>query len=412
MHMTAHFLKTKVGEMRMEKKRIVLGISGGIAAYKCAQLVRCFVKENIDVTCVMTESAKQFVTPMTLGILSKNPVYDDAALANEITRPLHIVLAQQYDAIVVAPATGNIMAKAACGIADDLLSSVLLAAKVPVAFAPAMNEVMWTNPATQENVAKLISRGHTMIGPADGDLACGVMGTGRMCEPEEIFERTMQLLGKSGAAAGKRILVTAGPTREAIDPVRFISNRSSGKMGYAIARAAARLGADVTLVTGPCAIEPPVGVRVLKVESTTQMLDAALSVYDDIDIVFKAAAPADYTPTETYDQKLHKKDDLSIEMISTPDVLGTLGGKKTHQFLVGFAAGTYDCMEHALGKMERKNLDMMVLNDVTRPGAGFDVATNIVTVITDEGACEWPMMSKDDVAERLVLQALEEAAKR
>ena len=393
------------------KKRIVLCISGGIAAFKCAQLVRCFVKEDIDVTCVMTESAKQFVTPMTLGILSKNPVYDDAALKDEITRPLHIVLAQQYDAIVVAPATGNIMAKAACGIADDLVSSVLLAASVPVAFAPAMNEVMWKNPATQENVAKLITRGATMIGPADGDLACGVMGTGRMCEPEEIFERTMLMLGKDGPAKGKKILVSAGPTREAIDPVRFISNRSSGKMGYAIARAAARMGADVTLVTGPCAIDVPYGVKVLPVESTTQMLDAVLSVYEDIDIVFKAAAPADYTPVETYDQKLHKKDDLSLELTSTPDVLGTMGAKKTHQFLVGFAAETYDCMEHALGKMERKNLDMMVLNDVTRPGAGFDVATNIVTVITSEGACEWPMMSKEEVAERLVAQALDETQK-
>ncbi len=394
------------------KKRIVLCISGGIAAFKCAQLVRCFVKEDIDVTCVMTESAKQFVTPMTLGILSKNPVYDDAALKDEITRPLHIVLAQQYDAIVVAPATGNIMAKAACGIADDLVSSVLLAASVPVAFAPAMNEVMWKNPATQENVAKLIARGATMIGPADGDLACGVMGTGRMCEPEEIFERTMLMLGKDGPAKGKKILVSAGPTREAIDPVRFISNRSSGKMGYAIARAAARMGADVTLVTGPCAIDVPYGVKVLPVESTAQMLDAVLSVYEDIDIVFKAAAPADYTPVETYDQKLHKKDDLSLELTSTPDVLGTMGAKKTHQFLVGFAAETYDCMEHALGKMERKNLDMMVLNDVTRPGAGFDVATNIVTVITAEGACEWPMMSKEEVAEKLVMQALDEAQKR
>lgn len=396
----------------MTRKRVVLGISGGIAAYKCAALVRLFVKADVDVTCVMTEHAKSFVTPMTLGTLSKHPVYDDAALFSTFERPLHIALAQEYDAIVVAPATGNIMAKAACGVADDLLSSVLLAAAVPVAYAPAMNEVMWNNPATQQNVQTLMARGAAMIGPADGDLACGVAGTGRMCEPEEIFERTMQLLGRDGAGKGKKILVTAGPTREAIDPVRFISNRSSGRMGFAIAEAAARCGADVTLICGPCAIKPPAGVKVIPVESTRQMLDAALGVYDEMDLVFKAAAPADYTPAETYDKKLGKKDDLSIALCATPDVLGTLGGKKTRQFLVGFAAETHDCLDHAKEKMARKHLDMMVLNDVTKPGAGFDVTTNIVTVITPDGeARQWPLMDKSAVAERLVAFALEQSEK-
>lgn len=399
-------------ECHVARKRIVLGISGGIAAYKCAALVRLFVKADVDVTCVVTEHAKNFVTPMTLGTLSKHPVYDDAALFSVVERPLHIALAQEYDAIVVAPATGNIMAKAACGIADDLLSSVLLAAAVPVAYAPAMNEVMWNNPATQQNVKTLMARGAAMIGPADGDLACGVAGTGRMCEPEEIFERTMQLLGRDGAGKGKKILVTAGPTRESIDPVRFISNRSSGRMGFAIAEAAARCGADVTLICGPCAIAPPVGVKVIPVESTRQMLDAALGVYDGMDLVFKAAAPADYTPAETYDKKLGKKNDLSISLCATPDVLGTLGGKKTHQFLVGFAAETHDCLDHAKEKMARKHLDMMVLNDVTKPGAGFDVTTNIVTVITPDGtARQWPLMDKSAVAERLVAFALEQSEK-
>ncbi len=396
----------------MDKKRVVLGVCGGIAAYKCAELVRLLVKNDVDVTCVMTEHAKSFLTPLTLGILSKNPVYDDAALFSQETSPLHIVLAQQYDAIVVAPATGNILAKAACGIADDLLSNILLAARAPVAFVPAMNEVMWNNPATQQNVRTLQQRGMHMIGPADGDLACGVIGTGRMCEPAQIAQEIFQILGKDGPGAGKRILVTAGPTREAIDPVRFLSNRSSGRMGYAIARAAAYCGAQVTLISGPCALEPPRGVRVIGVESTAQMLHEAQNVFADTDIVFKAAAPADYTPDQTYAQKLHKKDALTLHLQSTPDVLGTLGAAKKHQFLVGFAAETYDCMEHALEKMRRKNLDMMVLNDVTQPGAGFDVATNIVTVISDDGAQQWPLMDKDEVARRLVALALEKSEAR
>ena len=395
----------------MEKKRIILGISGGIAAYKCAALVRLFVKENIDVTCVMTENAKQFITPMTLGTLSKNPVWDTASMMQSVTRPMHIVLGQEYDAVVVAPATGNIIAKAANGIADDLLSSTLLAASVPVIFVPAMNETMWKNEATQHNVAELMGRGCYMIGPADGDLACGVTGTGRMSEPEEILEQVLNILGKNGAAKKKKILVTAGPTREYIDPVHFISNRSSGRMGFEIARAALHEGAQVTLITGPSSLEPPVGAKVIRVETTEEMLEAALAEFEDTDILFKAAAPADYRPMEQFEQKLHKKDEIAIQMTSTPDVVGTLGKKKTHQFVVGFAAETYDGVEHARAKIDRKNLDMIVLNDVTKPGAGFDVPTNIVSVITETDMEEWPLMTKKEVAEKLVRRALEEAEK-
>ena len=393
----------------MEKKRIVLGITGGIAAYKCAELVRLFVKEGVDVTCMMTEHAKQFITPMTLGILSKNQVWDDDAFMHTYTKPVHIELGQRYDAVVIAPATGNIMAKAANGFADDLVSSVLLAASVPVLYAPAMNEEMWRKEATQENVRRLMERGSVMIGPADGDLACGVAGTGRMSEPKEIFERVMNTLGRNGDAKNMKFLVTAGPTREYIDPVRFISNRSSGIMGYEIARAALHEGAQVTLITGPASIEPPIGAKVIRVETTEEMLEAALKEFDDTDILFKAAAPADYKPREQFEQKLHKKDNIAIEMASTPDVVGTLGKTKTHQFIVGFAAETFDGVEHAREKIDRKNLDMIVLNDVTQPGAGFDVPTNIVTVITEDDMEEWPLMTKKDVAEKLVKMAIEKA---
>ena len=391
------------------RKCVVLGVTGGIACYKSCELVSRLTKAGVDVYVIMTEHATKLVQPLTFQTLSKHPVAVDTFQPVNAFEVEHIALAQRADLFVIAPATANILAKLACGIADDMLSTTALATKAPMLVAPAMNTGMWENPATQANVRTLQARGVQLCGPAGGLLACGDTGIGRMSEPAEIAEAALALLGKQDVMRGLKVLVTAGPTREPIDPVRFITNRSSGKMGYALAEAACSMGAKVTLVSGPVSLTPPAGTRVLSVETTEDLLAVMQAEAPAQDIIIQAAAPADYKPTEVAEQKIKKKagDPLTLIMAETPDVAKAVGAlRREGQFIAGFAAETEKVTEHALEKLDRKNLDMIVANDVTRPGAGFDVDTNIITVITRGGMKEFPLMSKADAAKAILEEIL------
>ena len=394
-----------------EKARrcVVLGVTGGIACYKSCELVSRLSKAGVDVYVIMTENAAKLVQPVTFQTLSKHPVALDTFQPVNAFEVEHIALAQRADLFVIAPATANILAKLAHGIADDMLSTTALATRAPMLVAPAMNTGMWENPATQANVRTLKERGVMLCGPAGGLLACGDTGIGRMSEPAEIAEMALALLSRQETMRGLKVLVTAGPTREPIDPVRFITNRSSGKMGYAIAEAARDMGAEVTLVTGPVSLTPPAGARVLPVETTEDLLRVMQAEAPAQDIIIQAAAPADYRPVEVAAQKIKKKagDPLTLVMAETPDVAKAVGqARRDDQFIAGFAAETEKVTEHALEKLDRKRLDMIIANDVTRPGAGFDVDTNIITVITREGAKEFPMMSKKDAAKVILSEIL------
>ena len=395
-----------------EKARrcVVLGVTGGIACYKSCELVSRLVKAGVDVYVIMTENATKLVQPLTFQTLSKHPVAVDTFQPVNAFEVEHIALAQRADLFVIAPATANILAKLANGIADDMLSTTALATKAPMLVAPAMNTGMWENPATQANVRALQERGVRLCGPAGGLLACGDTGIGRMSEPEEIADMVLALLNQQETMRGLKVLVTAGPTREPIDPVRFITNRSSGKMGYALAEAALEMGAEVTLVAGPVSLTPPSGARTLPVETTEDLLRVMQTEAPAQDVIIQAAAPADYRPNEVAEQKIKKKagDPLTLVMTETPDVARAIGeNKRDGQFIAGFAAETEKLTEHALEKLDRKNLDMIIANDVTRPGAGFDVDTNIITVITREGAKEFPMMSKKDAAKVILKEILD-----
>ncbi|MBO4885942.1 MAG: bifunctional phosphopantothenoylcysteine decarboxylase/phosphopantothenate--cysteine ligase CoaBC [Clostridia bacterium] len=386
-----------------EKARrcVVLGVTGGIACYKSCELVSRLNKAGIDVYVIMTENATKLVQPLTFQTLSKHPVALDTFQPINAFEVEHIALAQRADLFVIAPATANILAKLAHGIADDMLSTTALATKAPMLVAPAMNTGMWENPATQENIRILKGRGVHLCGPEGGLLACGDSGMGRMSEPADIAEAVLSLLNRQEALSGVKVLVTAGPTREPVDPVRYITNRSSGKMGYALAQTAADMGADVTLVSGPVSLTPPNGVRVLPVETTEDLLKVMQAEAPAQDIIIQAAAPADYRPREVAGQKIKKQggESFTLVMAETPDVAKAVGqARRADQFIAGFAAETENLTEHAMEKLSRKNLDMIIANDVTRPGAGFDVDTNIITVITREGAKEFPMMSKKDAA--------------
>ena len=394
-----------------EKARrcVVLGVTGGIACYKSCELVSRLVKAGADVYVIMTENATKLVQPLTFQTLSKHPVAVDTFQPVNAFEVEHIALAQRADLFVIAPATANILAKLANGIADDMLSTTALATKAPMLVAPAMNTGMWENPATQANVRVLKERGVRLCGPADGLLACGDTGIGRMSEPQEIADMVLTMLNRQETMRGLKVLVTAGPTREPIDPVRFITNRSSGKMGYALAQAALELGAEVTLVTGPVSLTPPSGARTVPVETTEDLLRVMQAEAPAQDVIIQAAAPADYRPNEVAAQKIKKKagDPLTLVMTETPDVAKAVGqARREGQFIAGFAAETENLTEHALEKLDRKNLDMIIANDVTRPGAGFDVDTNIITVITREGAKEFPMMSKKDAAKVILEEIL------
>jgi len=390
----------------LKGKKIVLGVTGGIAVYKSVDLVSRLRKEGAEVRVVMTESAAKFVTPLTFKEISGNTVAVSMWAEAQEFNVEHIALADWADLMVIAPATANILAKAANGIADDLLSTVILASKTPIILCPAMNCQMYENPITQNNLKKLADYGFIIMQPATGHLACGTSGKGRLPEPAEIISFIKNFIAhKEGDLQGLKILVTAAGTREPIDPVRFVGNRSSGKMGYAVAQAAAERGADVVLVSGPSSLIAPANVEVVNVETTREMMDAVLAKYDEMDIVIKAAAVADYCPHEVAGQKIKKATDdaLNIVLDKNPDILKKLGELKTKQFLVGFAAETQNLLANAAEKIKKKNLDMIVANDVTVAGAGFNCDTNVVKFLFPNGDVKnLEKMSKFEVAQALL----------
>ena len=395
--------------MSSKKKCIVLGVTGGIAAYKACEILRLLQKQGMDVYVVMTKNACEFVSPLTFETLSGHPVATDTFKRPETWEVEHIALAKRADLFLIAPATANIIGKMACGIADDMLSTTVMATKAPILIAPAMNTGMWDNPAVKQNLETLVARGVHVVTPATGYLACGDTGAGKLEDPVVIVQHAVELLTREHDLQGLNVMVTAGPTREALDPVRYISNRSSGKMGYAIAKAARDRGAHVTLLSGPVDLCAPAGVDVVPFTTTQNLLDRALEHVHNQDIIIQAAAPADYRAAEIADQKIKKQggEDMVIRLVENPDVAATLGrSKRADQTFVGFAAETNDVLHHAQGKLVKKNLDMIVANDVTRPGAGFDVNTNIVTFVTSSDVIELPLMSKDDVADRILDQIL------
>ena len=383
----------------LKGKNIVLGVTGGIAAYKSVELLRLLTKAGADVHVIMTKSATEFVTPLTFQTLSMNPVTTD--LFNLISeREIgHISLADRADLFIIAPATANIIGKVAGGIADDMLTTTIMATKAPVLFAPAMNVNMYRNPVYQENETKLKGHGYLFVEPIKGMLACGWEGEGKLQDPKIIFEEAVAALTPKDLV-GEQVLITAGPTREELDPIRFISNYSSGKMGYAIALAARRRGADVTLVTGPTSIHEPWGVKTVPVVSAQQMRDEVLKRAGASRIIIKAAAVADYRPKARSEEKIKKGVEAQVlELVKNPDILGELGAGKGKQLLVGFAAETGDLLANAEKKLKEKNLDMLVANDVSVEGAGFDVDTNIVKLLFREGRVEdVPLMGKDKLA--------------
>lgn len=392
----------------MQNKRILLCVTGGIAAYKAVALTSKLTQLHTQVKVIMSEHATKFVTPLTFQAISRNPVYIDTFNEIDPEKIAHIDLAEWADVIVIAPATANIIGKLAHGIADDMMTTTLLATTKPVFLAPSMNVHMYLHPAVQENMEILASRGYEFIEPGEGYLACGYVGKGRMAEPEEIIDHLIRFFSSQKTILqGKRILITAGPTRERIDPVRYITNFSSGKMGYALAEEAVKLGADVILVSGPVSLAPPARVKVLQVESAQQMYETVLAHFPETDIIIKTAAVADYRPKSVASQKLKKKTDtLVIELEKTVDILAELGKRKNQQFLVGFAAETENIEENAKEKLRKKNLDLIVVNDVTQEGAGFGVDTNIVTIYRKNGTkLALPKMSKTRVA-RVILEEI------
>lgn len=381
-------------------KNIVLGVTGGIAAYKAVEVVSRLKKAGAAVHVIMTEGATKFVTPLTFRELSANPVAVHMWEEPKTWNVEHIALATLADIFLIAPATANIIGKIANGIADDMLSTTVMATKVPVVIAPAMNTNMYLNPITQQNITKLASLGYRFIEPATGMLACGVEGPGRLAEPSTIVEYVGNLFNRNCSLQGKKVLITAGGTREPLDPVRYIGNRSSGKMGYALAGAAAARGAEVLLVSGPANLPAPQGVTVIPVESAQQMRDAVLAQYHDADIVIKAAAVADYRCVKQAEHKIKKNDEnLTITLEKNPDILAELGRLKTKQILVGFAAETEQLVAYATEKLNRKNADMIVANNVMLPDAGFNTDTNIVKLLYRDGRIEdLPKMEKTKLA--------------
>lgn len=385
-------------------KTVLLGVSGGIAAYKSAALASMLKKLHADVHVLMTENATQFITPVTFESLTGNKCVVDTFDRNFQFNIQHISLAKKADAVLVAPATANVLAKFAHGLADDMLTTTVLACTCPKIVAPAMNTRMYENPITQDNLQTLRKYGFTVIEPATGHLACGDTGAGKMPEPEELCDWLLQAIQCEKDLAGKKILVTAGPTREALDPVRYLTNRSSGKMGYAVAKAAARRGAEVTLVTGPTELPPPRFCTVVPVTSAADMFEAVTSRSDQMDVIIKAAAVADYTPLEVAGDKIKKSDtDLSIPLARTKDILGWLGEhKKPGQFLCGFSMETKDLLENSRKKLQKKHLDLIAANNVKVPGAGFAGDTNVLTLIAPDLEEELPLLSKDEAAHRLL----------
>lgn len=388
----------------LKGKTVVLGVTGGIAAYKIASLASMLVKQHADVQVIMTENATNFITPTTFETLTGNKCLVDTFDRNFQFQVEHVALAKRADIFMIAPATANVIAKVAHGLADDMLTTTFLACKKPKYIVPAMNTQMYENPITQDNLDICRRYGMHVVEPASGYLACGDTGAGKMPEPELLMEYIMQELAFEKDMAGKKVLVTAGPTREAIDPVRYITNHSTGKMGYAIAQAAARRGAEVTLVSGPVNVKAPLGVNLVPVTSAGEMFQAVTEASSSQDVIIKAAAVADYRPKYVGTEKTKKKDgDMNLEMERTDDILAWLGNhRQLGQVLCGFSMETENMLENSQAKLEKKHVDMIVANNLKTAGAGFGTDTNVVTIITKEGAEELAMMTKEQVAHQLL----------
>lgn len=390
--------------------KIALGVTGGIAAYKSAEILRLLQERGVSVQVIMTSAAQEFVRPLTFAALSGQKVITGMFSPGEEQAPNidsaieHIALAQAIDALVVVPATADVIAHFAQGIASDFLTTLYLATTAPIVVAPAMNVNMWNHPATQENLEILRKRGVKIVEPGSGYLACGMVGQGRLAENEAIVTAVLEALGASQDLAGETVLITAGPTREKIDPVRYLTNRSSGRMGYALAEAALRRGARVLLVSGPTSITPPGPAEVTRVESTEEMRDAVLSLLPQASIVIKTAAVADYRPKAAAGQKIKRKGPMTLELEATPDILKELSLRKKSQIVVGFAAETENVLENARQKLVAKNLDAIVVNDVSREGVGFDSERNAVTIITHDEVTEVLETTKWEVAQRVLDQ--------
>ena len=387
-----------------------LGVSGGIGAYKAVEVARLLQKRGHRVQAIMTRSARRFVGPLTFEAITREPVVTSQFAPGMNADIEHIALASAMNLLLVAPATANILGKFANGIADDFLSALYLATRAPVLHAPAMNTNMWEHPAVRENVARLAARGDRFVDPGEGYLACGWIGKGRLAEPEDIVRAAERLLQTRTSLSGQRVLITAGPTIEDLDPVRFIGNRSSGRMGYALAREAHDRGADVILIAGPTALEPPAVSEVVRVRTTREMRDAVLARADRADAVIMAAAVADYTPeTGAAAQKIEKGGPISVSLVRTPDILAELGERRANRprpVLIGFAAQTGDVVAPARRKLQAKRVDLVVANDIAAPGSGFEVETNQVTLVSAADVVTLPILAKTDVASA-VLDRLE-----
>lgn len=392
----------------LKEKTILLGVTGGIAAYKSASLASRLVKAGAEVRVIMTEHATNFINPITFETLTGHKCITDTFDRNFEFQVEHVSLAKKADVIMVAPATANVIAKLAHGLADDMLTTTILASHAPKLIAPAMNTGMYENPVTQDNLALLKKYGMEVIEPAAGHLACGDEGKGKMPEPEILYEHILRSCACKQDMKGLKVLVTAGPTQEAVDPVRFLTNHSSGRMGYSIAKACMLRGADVTLVTGRTALTPPLFVDVVPVVSAKDMYDAVISRSGEMDIIIKAAAVADYRPVHVAEEKVKKSDgSFSLELERTDDILKYLGEhKKSGQFLCGFSMETENMLENSRKKLEKKHLDMIAANNLKVPGAGFETTTNIITIITPDSVKELELMSKDDAAFRLLDEIL------
>lgn len=395
--------------MILQDKTVLLGVTGGIAAYKSAALASMLVKAGAEVRVIMTKNAEYFINPITFETLTGHKCVTDTFDRNFEFKVEHVSLAQKADVIMVAPATANVIAKLAHGIADDMLTTTILASKAPKIVAPAMNTGMYENPVTQDNLSLLKKYGMEIVTPASGWLACGDVGAGKMPEPDVLYEYILHACACPQDMKGMKVLVTAGPTQEALDPVRYITNHSSGRMGYSIAKACMLRGAAVTLVSGKVALKPPMFVDVVPIISARDMYEAVISRSDDMDIIIKAAAVADYRPSHVSEEKIKKKDgDASIPLERTDDILQYLGEhKKPGQFLCGFSMETENMLENSRKKLKKKNLDMIVANNLKVQGAGFETSTNIVTMITPDSVTELPIMEKDDVAFRLLDKILD-----
>ena len=388
----------------LKGKTVLLGVTGGIAAYKAAALASALVKQHASVEVVMTGHATKFIAPLTFEQLTGNRVSVDTFDRNFVHQVEHISLARRSDLVMIAPATANVCAKLAHGIADDMLTTTVLACRCPKLIAPAMNTNMFENPVTQDNLDTLRRYGWEVIAPASGRLACGDVGAGKLPEPETLLWHILRVLGRPHDLAGRRVLVTAGPTQEPLDPVRYLTNHSTGKMGCAIAKLAMLRGAEVTLVAGPLAVEPPPFVEVVNIKTAQDMYDAVTGRAQDMDFIFKAAAVADYTPAEVAADKVKKKDaDLSIPLRRTRDILQYLGDhRRDGQVLCGFSMETRDLLENSAAKLEKKHVDMICANNLKVAGAGFGTDTNVISVITKTGVTELPLQSKDDAASAIL----------